>query len=718
MTSWPIGQERGQNHEPPPPPAPDLSLKVDNPPHLDDRSLKKPRYKDNGTPPNSAESIKVEARTTPSDAPSPRSAASSAESEPAGNAPHPMNFREKLFGGKRPIFHDLFGDDKEITNLEEDVVLIKDGPIPRAIVHDRVEVQLAKCWQNVVVVKLMAGRLHYHNYSTVLKKLQESHSVPEFPNATVVPNNLDPGKHTAVVVQPVVSGNSVMEIEAGNDELEDSGAEGGSHLRKAQPEKEQIDEEEESLWMQKANRQWNMDGDKNTTFYHCYAKGRRRRNRIGMLRNDAGEWVQDQMQLRSMSTEFFHNLYGASLEPYTTYRVKECFPELESTHIRALSREGRWRWEMFANALLTTALLKIASTMPPNPLVGKDSFYWAHDSKGIFTVRSAYGALMGDEQGGREASFFAHDHLDWMIGNLQNRLLRTEDWPLIFGVTAWKIWSWRNDFVFQNQDHQSFSKNREIWRKVRQVKDAIRHNRRMGATNSNKEIRMLFWKPPAGDRIKVNSDGAVSGDTGLASAGGAIRDRYGRWRGGFLMNIGYCSITGAEMWGLYQGLKLAWDLGYREVEVEVDNLSVVQMLSEGNRQPGSHIGLLRAIKELLSRSWVVKVNHSHRKCNMVADFLASLAATNPGGLTYLDSVSSEILPWFNHDIVRLVQFIFQSSNGAARGGRFTGGSSYRPPMAFSRLFSANSIYAGTTPPSIGLLPRAMQCVIAKVEKMI
>ncbi|CAI9108694.1 OLC1v1008361C1 [Oldenlandia corymbosa var. corymbosa] len=69
--------------------------------------------------------------------------------------PHPMNFRDKFFGGKRPVIRDLLGEEEVIPNLEEDVILVRDGPIPRVIVHDRLEDKLKEPWKKLVVVKLM-----------------------------------------------------------------------------------------------------------------------------------------------------------------------------------------------------------------------------------------------------------------------------------------------------------------------------------------------------------------------------------------------------------------------------------------------------------------------------------------------------------------------------------------------------------------------------------
>ena len=72
---------------------------------------------------------------------------------------------------------------------------------------------------------------------------------------------------------------------------------------------------------------------------------------------------------------------------------------------------------------------------------------------------------------------------------------------------------------------------------------------------------------------KLNTNGSCK-NTGDAGAGGVIRDSVGHWILGFCMKIGESSVTMAKLWGLYQGLTLAWNAGIRRLLVEVDNLCV------------------------------------------------------------------------------------------------------------------------------------------------
>ena len=39
----------------------------------------------------------------------------------------------------------------------------------------------------------------------------------------------------------------------------------------------------------------------------------------------------------------------------------------------------------------------------------------------------------------------------------------------------------------------------------------------------------------------------------------------GVWQIGYSANLGACSVTSAELWGLFHGLSIAWLYGYRRV---------------------------------------------------------------------------------------------------------------------------------------------------------
>ena len=70
--------------------------------------------------------------------------------------------------------------------------------------------------------------------------------------------------------------------------------------------------------------------------------------------------------------------------------------------------------------------------------------------------------------------------------------------------------------------------------------------------------------------MKLNTDGASSRCDGTATSGGVIHDSSGRWLYGFAHKIGACSSLEAELWVVLEGLKIAWNLGSRRIQLEVN----------------------------------------------------------------------------------------------------------------------------------------------------
>ncbi|GAV61916.1 hypothetical protein CFOL_v3_05441 [Cephalotus follicularis] len=68
-------------------------------------------------------------------------------------------------------------------------------------------------------------------------------------------------------------------------------------------------EREETLWKQRSKISWLKEGDNNTTFFHSKANQRRKRNTIRGLLHENGRWVTNQVEMASVATSYFHNLF-------------------------------------------------------------------------------------------------------------------------------------------------------------------------------------------------------------------------------------------------------------------------------------------------------------------------------------------------------------------------------------------------------------------------
>jgi len=65
------------------------------------------------------------------------------------------------------------------------------------------------------------------------------------------------------------------------------------------------------------------------------------------------------------------------------------------------------------------------------------------------------------------------------------------------------------------------------------------------------------------------------------------------------VNLGNCPILLADFWGIFYGLKMAWDSDIRQLEVECDNILVVKMLSLQAQVPAFCLNVVSNIKDVL-----------------------------------------------------------------------------------------------------------------------
>ncbi|KAG7534372.1 Endonuclease/exonuclease/phosphatase superfamily [Arabidopsis thaliana x Arabidopsis arenosa] len=242
----------------------------------------------------------------------------------------------------------------------------------------------------------------------------------------------------------------------------------------------------------------------------------------------------------------------------------------------------------------------------------------------------------------RRGAFFHQSILEWIHGNMGDVGGREEvPWATTFGMAVWWAWKWRCGNVF--------GENGKCRDRVRFVKDISKevYTAHVTASGKDKEAgrveRMVSWLPPSDGWVKLNTDGASHGNPGLATAGGVLRDGDGRWIQGFAFNIGFCSATLAELWGVYYGLYLAWERRIPRLQLEVDSEVVVGFLKTGISDTHPLSFLVRLCYGFLLKDWTVRVSHVYREANHLADGLANYAFTRPLGLHLFASCPESML---------------------------------------------------------------------------
>ncbi|KAH1122155.1 hypothetical protein J1N35_005315 [Gossypium stocksii] len=86
------------------------------------------------------------------------------------------------------------------------------------------------------------------------------------------------------------------------------------------------------------------------------------------------------------------------------------------------------------------------------------------------------------------------------------------------------------------------------------------------------------WSPPNDGWIKLNMDGAVPSNNANASIGSVLSDSNARWLCGCTMLLGKELIFKIEARSVLEGLRIAWDKGFRRIKLECDNVLLVESL--------------------------------------------------------------------------------------------------------------------------------------------
>ncbi|CAN0925121.1 BAG family molecular chaperone regulator 2, partial [Linum grandiflorum] len=119
----------------------------------------------------------------------------------------------------------------------------------------------------------------------------------------------------------------------------------------------------------------------------------------------------------------------------------------------------------------------------------------------------------------------------------------------------------------------------------------------------------VSWPSPAPKWVALNSDGSVIPKTVQATTGGLFAKADGRCLAVYLMNLGICSITRAELRVVVQGLQMDWELGYRKIQAQLDSQAAIQLVLAEGEITHQH-------------SFEVKVEHVYLEGNWAADYLA------------------------------------------------------------------------------------------------
>ncbi|CAN1272391.1 Putative ribonuclease H protein At1g65750 [Linum perenne] len=179
--------------------------------------------------------------------------------------------------------------------------------------------------------------------------------------------------------------------------------------------------------------------------------------------------------------------------------------------------------------------------------------------------------------------------LDWW-----NRGLSDVRMKLIFGITAWLLWKRRNRLIFHSESttvSEVFNQVK-LWVHLYSSSWKTLHASREKPSRA-RQAQLIGWRPAEEGWFSLNSDGSLFTNSGRAAVGGIIRYENERFIITFAANLGTCSIMRAELRGIVEGMKLAWDKSIIKLMIQTNSKAAADMLTDPSNKNNKHTSLLQ-----------------------------------------------------------------------------------------------------------------------------
>ncbi|XP_075104148.1 uncharacterized protein LOC142178469 [Nicotiana tabacum] len=136
----------------------------------------------------------------------------------------------------------------------------------------------------------------------------------------------------------------------------------------------------------------------------------------------------------------------------------------------------------------------------------------------------------------------------------------------------------------------------------------------------------IKWDKPPKDMIKLNCDGIFSSNNSAAGLGGAFRNSNGDWIMGFHNAIQAFSPTHAELMALLEGLKIAKEMNFINLEIETDCMDIIKLMYEDSN---NFSDIIFECRWLMHQLKLPILKHNFREGNEVAHLMAKEAIKYP-----------------------------------------------------------------------------------------
>nr|XP_010314573.1 uncharacterized protein LOC104645185 [Solanum lycopersicum] len=172
------------------------------------------------------------------------------------------------------------------------------------------------------------------------------------------------------------------------------------------------------------------------------------------------------------------------------------------------------------------------------------------------------------------------------------------------------------------------------------------------------KVYMVAWKRPPEHWIKLNTDGSAVINTGKIGAGGILKNREGKMVMAYSVFLGEGSNNQAETKAAQLGLSWALELGYKNIQMELDSQLVVQWITKKTAPQWTVANQVEEIQQLISQTQYFSCSHIFREANSVADSLAkhSNNTTTPQVYFNTNQLPKETQAYYQMDLQNMPTF--------------------------------------------------------------
>ena len=171
-----------------------------------------------------------------------------------------------------------------------------------------------------------------------------------------------------------------------------------------------------------------------------------------------------------------------------------------------------------------------------------------------------------------DSEFWGTNGFDWVCKNIRlSSRNGIDDWNALFCVSCWLIWRRRNELVHHNTcpcPQEGVAEIRGIVNCMKQAKVLL--------NGPNKVLPDRSKLPSVNETcIRIYVDGAYCHGSAIVGCGGILQSGERDLIEGFTYSCQGDASVVAELWGCIWGLRRAWELGYRQVDIFCDASEVV-----------------------------------------------------------------------------------------------------------------------------------------------